>query len=85
MKTKIKSGAKKNFKEIGTRMMSPKKETDTFSKEDLKRAKPEIYAESIQDGVMLERGRIEKLTEMKKQPEYRQLPKVLEAIDKAIF
>ena len=82
---------KKSFLELGTRMIElpakviePAKKTVNVSKEDLKRAKPKIYAESIQDGVMLERARIGKLIEMKKRPEYSNIPLIVAVLNRGI-
>ena len=66
-------------------MLEPEKAPATLNKKELKKARPEVYDSWIDEGVQIERIRIKKLTEMKKQPEYKQLPKVLATIDKAIF
>ncbi len=90
---------KKNFLEIGTRMLPKAKDPEpigkviepavNLSKEQFIKKYPDIFAEWVKDGEkegqMLERGRIGKLIEMKKRPEFSDIPQVIAVIDKAII
>jgi len=59
-------------------------ETKVENKKELMAELPEVYNESVTDGVMKERERVKALSSMKKQEEYKDIPEVLEVIDKAI-
>lgn len=53
-------------------------------KAELQDKHPAIYDESVKDGVMKERTRVKALTDMKGQDEYKDIPEIATAIDKAI-
>ena len=75
----------KSFRKLGKKMLEPEKAPATFSKEELKKARPEIYNDALQDGVMLERKRIKELTDLKKEPGYKKIPAAMKIIDEAIL
>lgn len=54
------------------------------TKKELINELPEVYAESVQDGVKIERDRVKELTAMKARDEYKDIPEVWAVIDKAI-
>ena len=55
-----------------------------MDKAELKEKNPAIYDESVEDGVLIERARVKALTDMKALDEYKDIPEVRAAIDKAI-
>ena len=60
-------------------------EVTVETKMELQKEKPEIYNESVNDGVMQERDRVKKLSEMKAKDEYKSIPEVVAVLDKAIL
>lgn len=64
-------------------------ELDVKTKAELMSELPEVYNESVQDGVMKEReenkARMVALNEMKKDEDYKDLPEVIAVIDEAIM
>lgn len=61
-----------------------KMEVTVDTKQELQKEKPELYDESVKDGVMLERARVKALSEMKAKEEYKSIPEVVAVIDKCI-
>lgn len=55
-----------------------------MDKAELKEKNPAIYDESVEDGVLIERARVKALTDMKALDEYKDIPEVCAALDKAI-
>ena len=60
-------------------------EVTVDTKQELQKEKPEIYKESVNDGIMQERDRVKTLSEMKAKDEFKAIPEVVASLDKAIL